>query len=105
MKPSFHLGIPGTSLPAHQDHCGRAACVCAHVHIPAPSRLVWHAPSTQAGQVGRPAVGARGPSPGPTCAAEGHGAHRGQVDGVSLVTREELQPHVADADEEEGAQG
>lgn len=40
-----------------------------------------------------------------TCAAEGHGAHSGQVDSVSLVPREELQPQVTDADEEEGARG
>lgn len=45
------------------------------------------------------------PAPVPTCAAQGHGAHSGQVDGISLVTREELQPYVTDADEEEGAQG
>lgn len=58
---------------------------------------------------GWPAVGPWGTAPAPslvpTCAAEGHGAHSSQVDGISLVMGEELQPHITDADEEEGAQG
>lgn len=44
-------------------------------------------------------------APLPTCASKGHGAHGGQVDGISLVVREELQPHIAYADEEQGTQG
>lgn len=40
-----------------------------------------------------------------TCAAKGHSAHGGQVDGVSLVVREELKPHIEYADEEQGTQG
>lgn len=55
-----------------------------------------------------PAPLPRSPPPlaqAPTCAAQGHGAHSSQVDGVGLVMREELQPHITDADEKEGTQG
>lgn len=60
---------------------------------------------TGAGALGGSARRPSSPPPVPTCAAEGHGADGGQVDGVSLFPREELEPHVTDADEEEGAQG
>ena len=84
---------------------------CAHGHVLALSlahpALTCPQHTNRAGGTARSGhPGAQPtPGPGPTCAAEGHGAHRSQVDGISLVTREELQPHVADADEEEGAQG
>lgn len=69
---------------------------------------------SQAGEQGWGGVGTVGtlglslppvPSPVPTCAAKGHSAHSHQVDGISLVPREQLQPHVTDADKQEGAQG
>lgn len=39
-----------------------------------------------------------------TCAAKGHHPNSHQVDGIGLPPGEELQPDVADADKEEGAQ-
>jgi hypothetical protein len=72
--------------------------LCAHAHMCTRHHPAWltsfSVPST-------PAT----PPPLPTCAAEGHSAHGGQVDGVSLVVGEELQPHITDADEQQGPQG
>lgn len=44
-------------------------------------------------------------APFPTCATKGHSAHGSQVDGISLVVREELKPHITYADEQQGTQG
>lgn len=83
------------SVPVDTSRPG-ARLVSCHTH-PTRERGGMH------GHGGTPTLG---PSPpGPTCAAEGHSAHGGQVDGIRLVAREELQPHVTDADEQEGAQG
>lgn len=40
-----------------------------------------------------------------TCTAKGHHPDGHQVDGIGLPAAEELQPDIADADKEQGAQG